>query len=360
MKKTRFILAILLTALLMLTLVACGDQGEVGTQAPSEPTEPSGGETEQPAEPAETEGGKKFTFGYIAWDLKDEWNTYGMEAFCWAAEQKGVEVITVDGNNDPATQVSLAEDVINKGVDGISLFPCTPEVGATIVRMCNEANIPISIENIFLPEDTEGEVVGQVACLYADIGYAAIKYAAEKYPGCKLLYCAGAKGMGIYEEYQKGVDKAIEDFGDKVTIVGIVHGDWETEKSMQVTQDFITSGQSDFQVVFANNDLQARGVYNALKEAGMENDVKIISTGGAPVAFEMIKEGTQHANMTAPVNIQGLVTFRNLWQYVNGVEIEEKKLPLPVIPVDIDNIDTEAIHWQDNEAALKFIGGIEP
>ena len=33
----------------------------------------------------------------------------------WAAEQKGVEVITVDGNNDPNTGV-IIEDVINKGV----------------------------------------------------------------------------------------------------------------------------------------------------------------------------------------------------------------------------------------------------
>ena len=67
MKKTRIILAILLTAVLMLTLVACNNQGEPQQEAPSGESEPSGGETEQPSEPAETEDDKKFTFGYIAW-----------------------------------------------------------------------------------------------------------------------------------------------------------------------------------------------------------------------------------------------------------------------------------------------------
>jgi ribose transport system substrate-binding protein len=358
MKKTWRILSIVIAVLLIVSLAACGKKGTepAGKEETKAPATESKTEEPKKEEPAEE---KQFTFGYIAWKMTDEWNQYGEEAFQWAAKQKGVKVISVDGEGDPAKQVLVAEDLINQGVDAISLFPLTPEVGATIVRMCNDANIPISIENIFLPEGS-GEVIGQVACRYDDIGYAAIKYAAEKYPGCKMLYCAGAIGMGVYEEYQKGVDRAMEEFGDKVTMVGRVHGDWETEKSMQVVQDFISSGKSDFDVVFANNDLQARGVYNALKEANLDGKVKIISTGGAPVGFDMIREGTATANMTAPVNIQGLITFRNCWQAVNGVKIEEPIIPLPIIPVDIDNIDTDSVGWEDHEAAFKYVGEITP
>ncbi len=314
---------------------------------------------EQPAaEQPAAEQPKNLTFGYIAWNMKDEWNQYGEAAFRWAAEKKGVTVITEDGKNSPEEQVKIAEGFINQGVDAISIFPCTPEVGATIVRMCNEAGIPIAIENIFLPEDgSAGDFVGQVACQYNDIGYAAFQYIAETFPGAKVFYCAGSVGMGVYESYKIGVDQALKDFADKVTLVETLHGDWETEKSMQVTQDFIATGK-EFDVIFANNDLQARGCYNALKEAGM-TDIPIISTGGAPVGLDMIAEGTEYANMTAPVNIQGLIVFRFLWQKLNGVTITETKIPLPIIPVDASNLAT-AISWDNNEGALEYIGGINP
>ena len=356
---------VLLLVLVMLVGIFSGCQKSA--DAPQEPAEaPAETPAEAPAEtpadepeaPPEEEPGKELTFGYIAWNMKDEWNTFGELAFKWAAEKKGVKVISEDGKNSPEEQVKIAEGFINSGVDAISLFPCTPEVGATIVRMCNEADIPIAIENIFLPDDgSSGDFVGQVACQYNDIGYAAIEYIAEKFPGAKVFFCAGSVGMGVYESYKIGVDEALEDFADKVTLVETLHGDWETEKSMQVTQDFIATGK-EFDVIFANNDLQARGCHNALKEAGME-DIPVISTGGAPVGLDMIREGSAYANMTAPVNIQGLIAFRFLWEYVNDVPIAETSIPLPIIPVDSSNIDT-AISWDNNEGALEHIGGIEP
>lgn len=310
------------------------------------------------ADDAGDDAAKDLTFGYIAWNLKDEWNQYGEEAFRWAAEERGITVITEDGKNSPEEQVKIAEGFINQGVDAISIFPCTPEVGATVVRMCNEADIPIAIENIFLPEDgSAGDFVGQVACQYGDIGYAAIEYIAKTFPGAKVFYCAGSVGMGVYEAYEVGVNQALEDFAGEVELVETLHGDWETEKSMKVTQEFIATGK-EFDVIFANNDLQARGCYNALKEADM-TDIPIISTGGAPVGLDMIREGTEYANMTAPVNIQGLIVFRFLWQKVNGADIAETKIPLPIIPVDASNLDT-AISWDNNEGALEHIGGITP
>jgi ABC-type sugar transport system substrate-binding protein len=164
--------------------------------------------------------------------------------------------------------------------------------------------------------------------------------------------------MGVYEDYKIGVDKALEEFKDKVTMVGLIDGKWETEAAQNVTQDFITSGKSEFDIVFANNGLEATGVYNALKDNGME-DIPIISTGGSMEDLAMMQKGTEYANMTAPVNIQGEYSFMFLWQTVNGVEIKENKIPLPIIPIDQTNID-EWIKWDDYQAAYDYIGGITP
>ncbi|GHU65983.1 hypothetical protein AGMMS49983_14700 [Clostridia bacterium] len=350
MKKK--LLAVIVVVLMLVTVFAgCAKADAPAAPAPA-PAD-SGSSAAAPAAEEPAAGGK--TFGYLAWALSDEWNAYGNEAFIWCAEQDGNTVITLDCQKDPESQVSQAEELINKGVDGISIFPCSPEAGATIVRMANEAGIPIAVENIFLPDDASaGEVVGQVACQYGDIGYAAVEYAAKTWPGAKLLYVHGGPGVGVYEDYKIGVDKALEDYKSDIELVGLVNGNWETEASYNVTMDFITSGKSDFDVVFANNDLQAVGVYNALKENGME-DIPVLSTGGSEQGYAMIKDGQEYANMTAPVNIQGIIVYQFLAKATSGQTVAQKKIPLPVIPVDTTNIDTAWIKWSDNDAASAYV-----
>jgi len=348
MLKRVCVLAIAVVVVMGLMLAGCKDN----TPAPAPPADTPA--TEAPATDTPAAGGD-FTFGYIAWKLTDVWNQYGMEAFEYCAAQKGVTVKSVDAQNDPERQASLAQEMINAGVDAVSLFPCTPEVGATIVRMCNEAGIPIAIENIFLPDDASaGEVVGQIACRYSDIGYAAIEYAAGAFPGCKMLWVQGAPGLGVTEDYAVGVDDALTKFGDKVEVVGYVNGEFATEPSYNVTMDFINSGK-EFDIIFAQNDQIAFGAYNALKENGREKDVPIISTGGSPQGFEMMQQDQQYANMTAPVNIQGAQVFKFLWDYKNGDTTTGTKIPLPIIAIDKTNIG-EWIHWDNTEDSFKYVG----
>ncbi len=350
--------AILLIIVFVAGVMAACAQPTAETPAPAQEgtavAEPSteATATEEAAADAPKE---ELTFGYLAYNIADVWNQYGYEAFVWAAEQDGVKVEMLDAKNDSEKQVSQAQDFINKGVDGISIFPVSPEVGATVVRMANEAGIPIALENIFLDDDTIAgiDLLGQVACEYNEIGYAAIKYAAETYPGCKLLYVHGGPGLGVYESYKIGVDKALEKFSDKVELVGLINGEWATEPSYNVTVDFINSGESEFDVVFANNDLQATGVYNALKEYGMEA-IPIISTGGSEQGYQMVEDGQEAANITAPVNIQGQIVYDFLKKGVAGETITNKRISLPLIPIGMDNFD-QWIKWDDNAAAAQYI-----
>lgn len=360
MKKAswKVVLSLCLAMVIVASLAGCG-----GTAASKEQSQPAASdskpaqETKAPdaTKPAEAKDQKKLVFGYIAYNMKDIWNMYGAQAFEYAAKQKGVDVVVLDSENNLEKSVSCMQQLIDKKVDGISIFPISPDQAATLVRMANEAKIPITVENLKLPENS-GNFISIVACQYDDIGYAAIKYISEKWTNSKVLYVAGAKGGGVYETYKVGVDKALNEFKGKVELIDTIHGDWETEKAMNVTQNYIQSGKK-FDVIFANNDLMAKGCYNALKEANLAGKIKIVSTGGAPEGLQMIKDGIEDANMTAPVSIQGLVTFKNLWQFKNG-KTPEKFIPLPIIPVDKGNLD-QAISWEVDEKAVKQIKGLD-
>ena len=307
----------------------------------------AGGEQE-----TEKEG---YTIGYIAYDMTDIWNEYSARAFEYAAGQVDVpvETIILDSKNSLEESITAMESLILQEVDGISIFPISTEQGAQLVKMANEAGIPVTVENFAMDIDDPGDYLAAVACLYDDIGYAAIQFIAETYPGAKVFYCAGQRGAGVYEKYQEGIDRALVEYSDRVEVVTTLHGDWLTDKAYNITTDVISS-ETEFDVIFANNDMMAQGCYQALQDNGKAG-IPIISTGGSPDGYQMLVDGIETANMTAPVSIQGVKTFMNIYDYVaHGKMPVERFTALPIIPVSADKLD-DFIAWDDYEAAYSYV-----
>ncbi len=297
-----------------------------------------------------------LTYGYIAYQMADIWNEYSSKAFEYAAEQNGVEVMVLDSGNDIAQSVAAMETLIQAEVDGISIFPISPEQAAQLITMANEAGIPITVENIDVAAVAdEDEYIAAVGCVYGDIGYAAIKWLSENVEDAKVFYCAGAVGGGVFEAYKEGVDAALADCADSIEMVGLLNSDaWSTEDGLNLTTNFINSG-IEFNCIFANNDQIAQGCYQACEEAGL--DLPIVSTGGSPDAYAFLEDGIEAANMTAPVSIQGIQTFKNLHDFVTEGTVPEQKFQnLPVIPVSGDDLSAW-IDWADYAAAYAFVYG---
>lgn len=295
-------------------------------------------------------------YGYIAYQMADIWNEYSAKSFEYAAAQNGVEVTVLDSGNDIAQSISAMETLIQAEVDGISVFPISPEQAAQLITMANEADIPITIENIDVASVAdEDEYVAAVGCVYGDIGYAAIEWLSKNVEDAKVFYCAGAVGGGVFEAYKEGVDKALADYADSIEMVGMLNSDaWSTEDGLNLTTNFINSGV-EFNCIFANNDQLAQGCYQACQEAGL--DLPIVSTGGSPDAYAFLEDEIEAANMTAPVSIQGIQTFKNLHDYVTEGTVPEPKFQsLPVIPVAGDDLSAW-IDWSDYAGAYDYVYG---
>ena len=296
------------------------------------------------------------TYGYIAYQMSDIWNEYSSKAFKYAADQNGVEVVILDSQNDIGKSIAAMESLIQQEVDGISIFPISPEQGAQLIKMANEAKIPITVENIDVANVVKPEeYVAAVGCLYGDIGYAAIDWLSKNVKDAKVFYCAGAAGGGVFEAYKIGVDKALADNAGSIEMVGLMNGDaWSTENGLNLTTNFINSGV-EFNCIFANNDQMAQGCYQALQEAGL--DYPVVSTGGSPDAYKFLEDGIEAANMTAPVSIQGVQTFKNLHEFVTEGKVPDPKFQnLPVIPVAGKDLSAW-IDWSDFAGAYKYVYG---
>lgn len=298
-----------------------------------------------------------LVFGNIPVALSDEWNGYGVENFLYAAEKKGVEVVVLDSEWDGEKALRNLEDLITREVDHIGVFVYTPEAAQDFIFRANEAGIPISFENTKLVGKVEGDYIFNVACDYREIGYEAGKFISETYPGTRLFYARGLPGMGIVEEYQIGIDQALEEFGT-VELVASRDTNWDTETALHATQDVIAAG-IEFDVIFANNESMAVGCYGALDDAGLAGEIPVVATGGGPTGIQMLKDGIIDATISAPVSLQGLWLFKAMWLYTTeGIEPPEKYIPLPTIPASLDNLD-EVISWEPSDELIDMIGGLE-
>lgn len=301
---------------------------------------------------------KKIVFGNLPVALSDEWGGFSVENFKYAAAKKGIEVQVLDASWDGKKQLSNLEDLITKKVDQIGVFVYTPEEAQKFLTKANEAKIPISFENTKLVDKVTGDYVVNVAFEYYDFGYQAVKFISENYPGSKLFYVRGLPGMGIVEEYMRGIEQSLEDSGNKITLAIQRDTNWDTKTAQDATTDVIASGE-EFDVIFANNESMAQGVYNALKDAGLAGKIPIVSTGGGPTGIKMLNDGIIQATIAGPVSLQGLYLFKAMYlNATQGINPPEKYIAPGVIAITVDNLDKN-IPWQPSDALIDMIGGLD-
>ena len=75
-----------------------------------------------------------------------------------------METVVLDSKNSLEESITAMESLIQQGVDGISIFPISTEQGAQLVKMANEAGIPVTVEN-FAMDDIEdpGDYIASVS-----------------------------------------------------------------------------------------------------------------------------------------------------------------------------------------------------
>ena len=164
MKKR--ILAILLTAVMALSMVACGSKETASTDDAAATTDDAAVEDEAPADDAEaTTAGEAYHFEII---VKSFQSTY------WQAAVQGIEQacselgVTANSNgpaneSDIADQVQMLDDAIAKAPNGIGLAACDTNSVLDSLGKALEAGIPVVCFDTGVDAAPEGAVYATVA-----------------------------------------------------------------------------------------------------------------------------------------------------------------------------------------------------
>jgi ABC-type sugar transport system substrate-binding protein len=220
------------------------------------------------------------------------------------AEEKGwtIDVQAPASEGDFAGQVTIVQQLIEKGVEAISINPINVDAMTTGVKAANEAGIPVFMHNFITPlSDPDAKVTAYVG--YDQWG------GAEKLGvyTCDLLAkkngttAADATGkvyilLGIDSIFShrrtEGYKAGLEATCPNVEVVGEQTAEWTREKGASVATAALQQFP-DIDVFYGNSDEMAIGAALAAESLGMtiNEDIFAIAIDGNAPTLDLIREG---------------------------------------------------------------------
>ena len=202
------------------------------------------------------------------------------------AQAQGLNLITVDAQNDAARQISNVEDLIQKHVSVILLNPTDSDAVANVVGEANAAGIKV----ISLDRAVDGAIVSvSVASNNIAGGEMAAKALLARIGGKgNLVELVGIPGSSAARERGEGFDEAIK-ADPAVKVVAEQPANFDRAQGLSVMEN-ILQRDHDIQGVFAQNDEMALGAATAVNEAGLKG-VAIVGFDATPDGIAAVKSG---------------------------------------------------------------------
>ncbi len=272
---------------------------------------------------------------------------------------------------DFEAQVATVEQVVQQGVDAISVNPVNADAMIVGVRVANQADIPVLMHNLITPV-AEGDVVEYIG--YDQWGGAA---QLARYVCRVLADKAGIDNMaevtgnvfiltgipGFHANRRTGGFRyGLDNNCPLVKVVGEQTAEWEREKALQVATIALQQ-HPEINVFYGNSDEMAIGAALATEQLGLEigEDVFIVGIDGNDVTLDLIRQGTVTATLGVYPRRMGRVVVQQMSKLLNGEEIPYI-LVTPSEVVDISNLDAyiAGVTWTPPVAGVPEYDNGEP
>ncbi|MFN8439693.1 MAG: sugar ABC transporter substrate-binding protein [Caldilineaceae bacterium] len=208
------------------------------------------------------------------------------------ATAKGVKLLTAAGNfdGDNETQVTAIENMINAGVKGILITANDSTAIVPTVKKARDAGVVvIALDTPLDPQDasdalfaTDNVKAGQLIGEYAKAALAG--------KPAKIAMLDGTAGTTVSKQRHDGFLKGFGIAEGDAQIVCQADTNGATEKSQPAMENCLTK-DPDINVVYTVNEPAAFGANTALKAAGKDKDVIVVSVDGGCAGVQGVKDG---------------------------------------------------------------------
>lgn len=298
MKK---LIAVMLAAVMVLSLVACGSSAPASSAAASAAESVAEAVADAPAE-----GGK---IGVCIYKFDDAFMTTYRNALKEILEGKGYTVDVVDGNNDQSKQNEQIASFITAGVDALIINPVMTSAADSIISTVKDADIPTVLINREPTADQMAayEKLVYVGCDARQSGTMQGELILDTATGGDINGDGVVKYIMI-EGDPENVDaqyrtefsvKALTDAGVTVECLDDQQGMWDREKGQTICANSLAMFGDEIEVVFCNNDDMAIGALQSIQAAGrtVNEDIYLVGVDALDAALNEVVAG----NMTGTV-----------------------------------------------------------
>lgn len=240
-----------------------------------------------------------------------------------------------DAQNDVQKQISQIEEFIDEGVDVIIVSPIQSVPITSVIEKAMNAGIP----TIIIDRKVSGNnFTAYIGANNEEIGRNAGRYIISTHPGnASVVEIKGLEGSSPAYERSAGFREVLQSV-ERLHITGVVNGDWEKQTVKEQFKQLLNSLEvPDF--VFSHNDRMALGVWEVLKEEGLDDQVEIIGVDGLfgpNEGIQLVKDGVLSATVLYPTG--GSEAIKLARQLIKKESVRKYNI-LRTVVIDSVNVD---------------------
>lgn len=279
------------------------------------------------------EDNSQYVIGFSSKDNSDTFVANITDAAVAKAEELGVKLLMYDARGDVNQQISDVETMIAQGVDAIIVIPQSVEGSAPVVQMCNDAGIPIIIDNGDIADKNYTAFVGCTDQQSGEIlGQWFVDNLAE---GSKICIIEGPMG----QSGQVGRYAGFQAVGllDKFEVLACQTANWKRDEAMALAEDWIVTYGDELDAIICENDDMAMGALAACEAAGRD-DILIGGVDAIADAVQAVKDGRMEISVLQDAAGQGEKGVEVALAAAKG-EAFELDTRIPFVGLTANNID---------------------
>ena len=256
-----------------------------------------------------------------------------------AAREAGVEIFWKgpQKEDDRAQQITVVEDFISRGVDGIVLAPLDDRALVRPVADAVREGIPV----VVIDSGLQGS---DYASYVATDNYKGGVLAARRLGGLldgkgRIFLIRYQEGSASTEQREAGfLDTVTKEFPGLVLLVQDQYAGATTETAYQLAENLI-SRFPDVEGVFAPNESSTFGTLRALQESRLAGKIVFVGFDSSPKLVQGLRDGDiQGLVIQNPVQM-GYLGVKTIVAHLRGEPVE-KIIDTGVVLATRDNMDT--------------------
>lgn len=245
----------------------------------------------------------------------------------------GIQLIYKQADDNSALQVQQVRELLAQDIDLLIISPNEARPLTPVVEEAYNKGIPVIVVDRKI---ASARYTNYIGADNHEVGVIAGEYVANLLKGAgKIVTITGLPASSPAIERQQGFREAVARYPG-LRITRTVPGNW-VQKKAEEELGRITDVLRDADLVFAHNDVMARGAREACRRAGL-HDIKVIGVDALPgkgAGLEMVSDEVLNASVLYPTG--GTEAIRNAISILDH-KVLPKETFLQTLVVDGTNV----------------------